>query len=58
MHLLKLHYPEYSIKSVSEQAGFFSYSSFYRFFKKHTGMTPEKYIIQIKKSKPIEKTDY
>lgn len=42
--------PKTSVRKLAEQAGFNSYSTFYRIFKECTGMTPEEYYRTISSS--------
>lgn len=39
----------YSLNALMEKCGFMSRSSFFRHFKKHTGMTPNEYINSLEK---------
>lgn len=42
-------YKSYSLNALMEKCGFMSRSSFFRHFKKHTGMTPNEYINSLEK---------
>lgn len=44
-------YNKYTLLSLSEKCGFSSQASFFRFFKKFTGLTPNEYIHKVEASK-------
>lgn len=48
--LVKPENNDYTLTAIAEQCGFNSKSSFYRIFKKHTGMTPTEFQAQSKRS--------
>ena len=38
-----IHYPEYTVNAIAQEAGIPNLSSFHRLFKKHFGMTPSEF---------------
>lgn len=48
-------YSKYTLEALSEHCGFSSRASFFRAFKKVTGITPNEYIKNIKVSEKVQK---